>query len=191
MDPRLPDRAGLGRRAPHARRARQRRHARGRRERAREFGAEGIGLCRTEHMFFGDRPLADDARDDHGRRRGGARRALDELLPLQRADFEGIFEAMDGPAGDDPAARSAAARVPAGQDLLDDQAEAHESDPRVPELERTLTARERAARRPTRCSARAAAAWNPLSPSLRDAGRGDLRAAAPCVEAAARALAPR
>src|SRR5437899_3895398 len=63
---------------------------------ARAFGAEGIGLCRTEHMFFeGDRITAMRemivARDE-----GGRRRALAKLLPMQRLDFEGIFEAMDG-----------------------------------------------------------------------------------------------
>jgi pyruvate, orthophosphate dikinase len=63
---------------------------------ARGFGAEGIGLCRTEHMFFeGDRINAMRemivARDE-----GGRRRALAKLLPMQRADFEGIFEAMNG-----------------------------------------------------------------------------------------------
>ncbi len=63
---------------------------------ARGFGAEGIGLCRTEHMFFeGDRIHAMRemivARDENGRRR-----ALAKLLPMQRADFEGIFEAMNG-----------------------------------------------------------------------------------------------
>ncbi len=63
---------------------------------ARGFGAEGIGLCRTEHMFFdGDRIHAMRemivAHDE-----GGRRRALAKLLPMQRADFEGIFEAMDG-----------------------------------------------------------------------------------------------
>ena len=63
---------------------------------ARAFGAEGIGLCRTEHMFFeGDRIHAMRemivARDE-----GGRRRALAKLLPMQRADFEGIFEAMRG-----------------------------------------------------------------------------------------------
>jgi pyruvate,orthophosphate dikinase len=63
---------------------------------ARAFGAEGIGLCRTEHMFFeGDRitPMREMivAHDEAGRRR-----ALAKLLPMQRADFEGIFEAMDG-----------------------------------------------------------------------------------------------
>ena len=63
---------------------------------ARSFGAEGIGLCRTEHMFFeGDRINAMRemivARDEAGRRR-----ALAKLLPMQRADFEGILEAMHG-----------------------------------------------------------------------------------------------
>ena len=63
---------------------------------ARAFGAEGIGLCRTEHMFFeGERITAMRemivARDE-----GGRRRALAKLLPMQRSDFEGIFEAMNG-----------------------------------------------------------------------------------------------
>ena len=63
---------------------------------ARKFGAKGIGLCRTEHMFFeGDRIKARRemiiAKDEAGRRH-----ALAKLLPMQRADFEGIFEAMDG-----------------------------------------------------------------------------------------------
>jgi len=63
---------------------------------AREFGARGIGLCRTEHMFFeGERIKAVRemilASDEAGRRV-----ALDKILPYQREDFEGIFEAMDG-----------------------------------------------------------------------------------------------
>ena len=63
---------------------------------ARSFGAEGIGLCRTEHMFFeGDRITA--MREMIvAREEGGRRRALAKLLPMQRADFEGIFQAMDG-----------------------------------------------------------------------------------------------
>ncbi|MGM0578651.1 MAG: pyruvate, phosphate dikinase [Myxococcota bacterium] len=63
---------------------------------ARDFGAQGIGLCRTEHMFFeGERIqavremiLADDER--------GRRRALEKILPMQRGDFQAIFEVMDG-----------------------------------------------------------------------------------------------
>ena len=63
---------------------------------ARAFGAEGIGLCRTEHMFFeGDRINSVRemilAHDEMGRRR-----ALAKLLPMQRSDFEAIFEAMNG-----------------------------------------------------------------------------------------------
>lgn len=63
---------------------------------ARHFGAQGIGLCRTEHMFFeGDRIKAVRemilASDVEGRKH-----ALAKLLPMQRSDFEGIFEAMDG-----------------------------------------------------------------------------------------------
>ncbi|MBM3675940.1 MAG: pyruvate, phosphate dikinase [Actinobacteria bacterium] len=64
-------------------------------QKAREFGAEGIGLCRTEHMFLGDRlPIVQamilaetDAAED---------RALAALLEVQRSDFVGILEAMDG-----------------------------------------------------------------------------------------------
>ena len=63
--------------------------------RARRFGAQGIGLCRTEHMFLGDRKalvenliLADTTDEQE--------KALAELLPLQRDDFVGILEAMDG-----------------------------------------------------------------------------------------------
>ena len=63
---------------------------------ARDFGARGIGLTRTEHMFFeGERIKAVRemilAEDEQGRRK-----ALDKLLPMQRGDFEGIFTAMDG-----------------------------------------------------------------------------------------------
>jgi pyruvate,orthophosphate dikinase len=63
--------------------------------RARRFGAQGIGLCRTEHMFLGDRRELVErlilARDEEGQAE-----ALDALLPLQRQDFEEILEAMDG-----------------------------------------------------------------------------------------------
>jgi pyruvate,orthophosphate dikinase len=65
-------------------------------QRARSFGAQGIGLCRTEHMFFEEERLpivqamilADSAEQRKAH--------LDKLLPFQRADFEGLFEAMDG-----------------------------------------------------------------------------------------------
>ncbi|WP_341926937.1 pyruvate, phosphate dikinase [Nocardioides psychrotolerans] len=63
--------------------------------RARRFGAQGVGLCRTEHMFLGERRLLVEdlilADDDAARTA-----ALDRLFPLQRADFVGVLEAMDG-----------------------------------------------------------------------------------------------
>lgn len=63
--------------------------------RARALGAQGVGLCRTEHMFLGERRALVEAmilaRDDTARKK-----ALDALLPLQRTDFTGILEAMDG-----------------------------------------------------------------------------------------------
>jgi pyruvate,orthophosphate dikinase len=63
--------------------------------RARRFGAQGVGLCRTEHMFLGDRRELVErlivAEDEDAQRA-----ALDALLPLQRRDFTEIFEAMDG-----------------------------------------------------------------------------------------------
>src|SRR5690606_14864631 len=63
---------------------------------ARSFGAEGIGLCRTEHMFFGADRI-DSVREmilaeDQAERMA----ALEKLLPMQRSDFEGIFQEMDG-----------------------------------------------------------------------------------------------
>src|SRR5690606_39083533 len=63
---------------------------------AREFGAEGIGLCRTEHMFFGDERLAAMREMILADGAGGREKALEKLLPLQREDFVGIFRAMDG-----------------------------------------------------------------------------------------------
>lgn len=63
---------------------------------AKDFGAEGIGLCRTEHMFF------DPSRINHMREmilakdEAGRRAALDKLLPFQRADFVSLFTIMDG-----------------------------------------------------------------------------------------------
>jgi pyruvate,orthophosphate dikinase len=64
--------------------------------RAREFGAQGIGLCRTEHMFFGDERLPVVQEMILASSEDERRAALDRLLPHQQADFEGIFEAMAG-----------------------------------------------------------------------------------------------
>ncbi|MBL9082473.1 MAG: pyruvate, phosphate dikinase, partial [Planctomycetales bacterium] len=65
-------------------------------KKAREFGAEGIGLCRTEHMFFGDDRIAAVREMILSPDVEGRKRALAKIEPFQKADFVGIFEAMDG-----------------------------------------------------------------------------------------------
>ena len=64
--------------------------------RARSYGAKGIGLCRTEHMFFETERLPIVQRMILAETSAERTAALDELLPYQRADFAGLFEAMDG-----------------------------------------------------------------------------------------------
>ncbi len=61
---------------------------------ARDFGAKGIGLCRTEHMFFEDDKIIAMREMILAEDEAGRRKALDKLLPMQRDDFEGIFKAM-------------------------------------------------------------------------------------------------
>ena len=63
---------------------------------ARTFGAEGIGLCRTEHMFFGEEKLPHMRAMILASNEKDRRLALKKLLPLQRKDFDGVFRAMDG-----------------------------------------------------------------------------------------------
>ncbi|MFL6015436.1 MAG: pyruvate, phosphate dikinase, partial [Gaiellaceae bacterium] len=63
---------------------------------AREFGAQGIGLCRTEHMFFGEERLPHVQEMILAEDLAGRQAALERLLPMQQSDFEGIFEAMAG-----------------------------------------------------------------------------------------------
>src|SRR5690242_4112039 len=63
---------------------------------ARGFGAEGIGLCRTEHMFFGDQRLTPMREMILADGVGAREKALEKLLPLQRGDFVGIFREMAG-----------------------------------------------------------------------------------------------
>jgi len=65
-------------------------------KRARGFGAQGIGLCRTEHMFMESERLPVVQRMILAENEGLRKKALDELLPFQRKDFMGIFRAMDG-----------------------------------------------------------------------------------------------
>ena len=63
---------------------------------ARKFGAEGIGLCRTEHMFFAEDRLPHVQKMILANTEPERREHLNKLLPFQRADFEGLFRAMDG-----------------------------------------------------------------------------------------------
>jgi pyruvate,orthophosphate dikinase len=65
-------------------------------ERARKYGAEGIGLCRTEHMFFQPERLPTVQRMITTQTVAERREAVDALLPFQREDFAGLFRAMDG-----------------------------------------------------------------------------------------------
>jgi pyruvate,orthophosphate dikinase len=65
-------------------------------ERAREYGAEGIGLCRTEHMFFAEDRLPIMQRMITAHTPSERTEAISALLPMQRSDFEGLFRAMDG-----------------------------------------------------------------------------------------------
>ncbi len=65
-------------------------------QRARSFGARGIGLCRTEHMFFEEERLPIVQAMILAKTAEERKEHLDKLLPFQRADFEGIFQAMDG-----------------------------------------------------------------------------------------------
>ena len=65
-------------------------------ERARRFGAQGIGLCRTEHMFFETERLPYVQKMILAKTEKERQKALDKLLPFQRSDFDGLFRAMDG-----------------------------------------------------------------------------------------------
>ena len=120
---------------------------------AREFGAEGIGLCRTEHMFFDSERIADVRQMILAEDEAGRRAALAKLLPAQRGDFAEIFRIMARPAGHDPAARSAAPRIPAPQ--------RGRSSPRSPPAPASASRRSSAGSpsctSSTRCSAIAAA----------------------------------
>lgn len=89
---------------------------------ARSFGAEGIGLCRTEHMFFSPDRLEAMQRMIMSETSEERREALNLLLPMQQQDFEGIFEVMDG--------------LPVTIRLLDPPL--HEFLPKVDELQRKL-----------------------------------------------------
>ena len=85
-------------------------------ETARKFGAEGIGLSRTEHMFFDPARIGAMRQMIMASDEAGRRAALARLLPFQREDFRAAVHHHGRAAGDHPLARSAAARVPAARD---------------------------------------------------------------------------
>ena len=80
---------------------------------ARAFGAEGIGLCRTEHMFFGEDRILAVRQMILADSEAARREALAKILPIQPGGFRGDLPGDGGPAGDGAAARSAAARISA------------------------------------------------------------------------------
>lgn len=130
-------------------------------ERARRFGAQGIGLCRTEHMFFEQERLpfvqkmilAESAEERH--------EALQKLLPIQRSDFVGIFRAMDG--------------LPVVIRLIDPPL--HEFLPKYEELiVQVNTLRLLAAQSATSIVEVMARADEVLAKEIEEAGKGDFRA---------------
>ena len=132
------------------------------------FGAEGIGLCRTEHMFFGEEKIGAMREMIVAENEAERRAALAKLLPLQREDFAGHLPRHGRPPGHHAHARSPAARVPAPR-----------RGGRAPSWPAPPASRSRRSRRaspictsPTRCSATAAAVWasaTPRSPRCRRA----------------------
>ena len=133
------------------------------------FGARGIGLCRTEHMFFADDRLPIVRRMILADNEADRRKAVNELLPMQRDDFYGVFKAMHGCAGDRADHRPAAARVPAEARRPHGRDRQAGSDQRRQEGARGEARRcsraSSSCTSSTRCSATAAAAWG--SPTRR------------------------
>jgi pyruvate, orthophosphate dikinase len=111
---------------------------------ARQFGAEGIGLCRTEHMFFAEDRIGHMRTMILATSEKDRRAALKKLLPMQRADFAGLFKAMESLPVTirllDPPLHEF---LPKREDLLVQIARLEESKPRSPKLKelRTLLAR--------------------------------------------------
>jgi len=103
--------------------------------RAVAFGAEGIGLCRTEHMFFDEKARDAVVRMIMAETDEARRAALDEMLPFQEQDFEGVFEAMDGKPVImrliDPPMHEF---LPSREELIEEVAELRCTNPDSPEL---------------------------------------------------------
>ena len=128
--------------------------------RAREFGAEGIGLCRTEHMFMASDRQPKMRAMIMAETEEERRAALDELLPHQQADFEGLFKEMEGLPITirllDPPLHEF---MPGAEEVAQDVERA-----RIEQTDNLMTSSTRStgstrSPSPTRCSARAACAW--------------------------------
>ncbi len=140
-----------------ARRARQRRHARGRRQGARVRRRGDRAVPDRAHVH-GRRPPAQDAGDDHGRVRGGPPQGARRAAPAPAGGLRGAVRRDERPAGDDPAARPAAARVPPAPPRTSRRRSSAPAS-RSRTTSRSSSTRSIAStrcRRPTRCSARAA-----------------------------------
>ena len=131
-------------------------------ETARKFGAEGIGLCRTEHMFFDPERIGAVRQMIMASDEAGRRAALARLLPFQREDFRAAVHHHGRAAGDDPPARSAAARVPAARATPKWRKWRRRWAP----MSRRSAAAPPNSPRPTRCWAIAAAGWASPIPEI-------------------------
>ena len=158
------------------------------RARRASYGAEGIGLCRTEHMFMAERPPAEDAGDDHGRRRGARRARAGRAAAAAAGGLRGPVR------GDGRASRSRSAcstrRCTSSSRTCpscgrERRARARSSDADdLEELERTLERVQELARGRTRCSARAAAGSGSCIPEIYEMQvEAIMRAARRCASA--------
>src|SRR5579864_2279515 len=106
---------------------------------ARSFGAEGIGLCRTEHMFFAEDRIPHMRAMILAKTEEARRAELAKLLPMQREDFEGLFRAMDGLAVTirllDPPLHEF---LPKREELMVEMARLELTDPKAPRMEEAL-----------------------------------------------------
>ena len=139
---------------------------------ARKFGAEGIGLCRTEHMFFAEDRLPHVQKMILANTEPERREHLSKLLPFQRADFEGLFGAMDGLAVTirllDPPLHEF---LPKREELMVDvavlRAKNGPAKDRIEEKDKVAPARWKHSMSSTRCWDIAAAVWGSPTPKSR------------------------
>ena len=146
---------------------------------ARAFGAEGIGLCRTEHMFFAEDRIPHMRAMILANNEKDRRAALKKLLPMQRADFVGVFRAMDGfPVTIRTLDPPLHEFLPRREDLMVEIARARSDQAAIAEAEGTADAAAPSGRA-ARIQPDARTSWLPsgdyLSGDHRDAGTRNLR----------------